>query len=47
MSEYEQNKKKVTEYRRRSKGNRIVMWLCNVMEWANEKLIKGAGQEGE
>ncbi len=40
MTEYEINKKKLQEYRRRNKGSRVFSWLCNVMEWFNEHCIK-------
>lgn len=39
MNEYEQNKKKIAEYRERN-NSKILKLLCNVMQWANEKCIK-------
>lgn len=40
MTEYEMNKQKLQEYRRRGKGNKVICLLCNIMEWFNERCIK-------
>lgn len=37
MTEYEQNKKKIAEYRKRS-NSWILKKLWDLMEWANEKI---------
>ena len=37
MTEYELNKKKITEYRKRS-NSWLLTKLCDLMEWANEKI---------
>ena len=39
MTEYEQNKKKIAEYRKRS-NSWTLKKLCDLMDWANEKMIK-------
>lgn len=41
MTEYESNKAKLHEYRKRNRNNRkIVEWLCKIMEWFNNNCIK-------
>lgn len=40
MTEYEKNKKKLQEYRKRSKGSKLIELLCKIMEWFNEHCIK-------
>lgn len=42
MTEYEDNKQKVQEYRQRNKdkGSKLIELLCKVMEWFNEHCIK-------
>lgn len=40
MTEYEVNRQKVQEYRKRNKGNKLIKLLCNIMEWFNEHCIK-------
>lgn len=40
MTEYEENKKLLQEYRKRSKGSKLVEWLCKIMDWFNERCIK-------
>lgn len=40
MTEYEINKRKIREYRKRSHGHRVVLFLCAVMDWINEHCIK-------
>lgn len=44
MNEYERNKVKIAEYRKRS-NNRLVRLLCNLMEWINEKCLKEKNDE--
>lgn len=40
MEEYAINKQKIKQYREKSGRNRLLLWLCNVMEWINEHFIK-------
>lgn len=38
--EYEENKKKLREYRKRNKDSKLVELLCKIIEWFNEHCIK-------
>lgn len=40
MTEYEINKRKIREYRKRSRGYGFILFLCGVMDWINEHCIK-------
>lgn len=37
MTEYEKNRKKIDQYRKRS-NSWLLKKLCDLMEWANEKI---------
>lgn len=37
MTEYEKNRKKIEQYRKRS-NSWLLKNLCDLMEWANEKI---------
>lgn len=37
MTEYEKNRKKIEQYRKRS-NSWLLKKLCGLMEWANEKI---------
>lgn len=39
MNEYERNKEKIAEYRKRS-NNKAIRLICNLMEWINENILK-------
>ncbi len=41
VNEYEENKKKIAWYRKRS-NSRLALTFCKLMELVNEKCIKGA-----
>lgn len=38
--EYQKNREKIEEYRKRSEGRKILSWLVSGMEWVNEHCIK-------
>lgn len=38
--EYQKNREKIEEYRKRSEGRKVLSWLVSGMEWVNEHCIK-------
>lgn len=40
VTEYEQNKEKIKYYRKRSRGNKVINILCNIMQYFNEHCMK-------
>lgn len=40
VTEYEQNKEKIKYYRKRSRGNKVINILCNIMQYFNEQCMK-------